>query len=66
MYGSVFPILKFIVDMWDSESAKCDESCLVWWEVLWPRNHSPPFEHLWLPGHAHKIEGCSLHALDSL
>jgi hypothetical protein len=31
MYGSVFPILTFVVDIWDSESAEYDESCLVLW-----------------------------------
>jgi len=56
MDGAVFPILTFVVDMWDSERAEYDESWLVWWEVSWPRKLSPPSGNLWSPGHAHKIE----------
>jgi hypothetical protein len=55
-YGLVFPILTFVADIWDWESTEYDESCLVWWEVSWPRKHSPPFGNLWPLGHARQIE----------
>jgi len=55
MCGSVFRILTFVVDKWDSESAEYDESCLAWWEVSWPRKLSPPSGNLRSLGHAHKI-----------
>jgi hypothetical protein len=46
-YGLVFPILTCVFGIWDWESAEYDESCLVWWEVSWPRKQSPPFGNLW-------------------